>query len=242
MHYYNFPPYSVGETRPMRAPGRREIGHGHLAERALIPVLPAEEDFPYTLRVISEVLESNGSSSMASVCGSSLALMDAGVPIKAHVAGVAMEVVGDELSPALVAEDAKLGPELVQDRRETGQPGPRLDVTRGSWSECGQVAERQRVGPVLSPQRPVQPVVGQSEVRVAVVAPLVLPGDQAQAQLPPDRVAPRPPVRRPLPAPPIGARALEAPISADRPGACSHGRAQYAHALRPYGLPLFQCC
>jgi polyribonucleotide nucleotidyltransferase len=93
MHYYNFPPYSVGETRPMRAPGRREIGHGQLAERALVPVLPAEEDFPYTLRVISEVLESNGSSSMASVCGSTLALLDAGVPIKGHVAGVAMGLV-----------------------------------------------------------------------------------------------------------------------------------------------------
>ena len=93
MHYYNFPPYSVGETRPMRAPGRREIGHGALAERALIPVLPAEEDFPYTLRLISETLESNGSSSMASVCGSTLALMDAGVPIKSHVAGVAMGLI-----------------------------------------------------------------------------------------------------------------------------------------------------
>ena len=93
MHYYNFPPYSTGETRPMRAPGRREIGHGHLAERALVPLLPAIDDFPYTLRVISEVLESNGSSSMASVCGSTLALMDAGVPIKKHVAGVAMGLV-----------------------------------------------------------------------------------------------------------------------------------------------------
>jgi polyribonucleotide nucleotidyltransferase len=93
MHYYNFPPYSVGETRPMRGPGRREIGHGHLAERALEPVLPPKEEFPYTLRLISEVLESNGSSSMASVCGSSLALMDAGVPIKEHVAGVAMGLI-----------------------------------------------------------------------------------------------------------------------------------------------------
>jgi polyribonucleotide nucleotidyltransferase len=93
MHYYNFPPYSTGETRPMRAPGRREIGHGALAERALVPVLPPEDDFPYTLRLISEVLESNGSSSMASVCGSTLALMDAGVPIKHHVAGVAMGLV-----------------------------------------------------------------------------------------------------------------------------------------------------
>jgi polyribonucleotide nucleotidyltransferase len=93
MHYYNFPPFSVGETRPMRAPGRREIGHGHLAERALIPVLPAEDEFPYTLRLISETLESNGSSSMGSVCASTLALMDAGVPIKKHVAGVAMGLI-----------------------------------------------------------------------------------------------------------------------------------------------------
>ncbi len=93
MHYYNFPPYSTGETKPMRAPGRREVGHGALAERALVPVLPPEEDFPYTLRLISEVLESNGSSSMASVCGSTLALMDAGVPIKNHVAGVAMGLI-----------------------------------------------------------------------------------------------------------------------------------------------------
>jgi polyribonucleotide nucleotidyltransferase len=93
MHFYNFPPYSVGETRPMRGPGRREIGHGHLAERALEPVLPEKEDFPYTMRLMSEVLESNGSSSMASVCGSTLALMDAGVPIKEHVAGVAMGLI-----------------------------------------------------------------------------------------------------------------------------------------------------
>ena len=93
MHFYNFPPYSVGETRPMRGPGRREIGHGYLAERALVPVLPPKDEFPYTLRLMSEVLESNGSSSMASVCGSSLALMDAGVPIREHVAGVAMGLI-----------------------------------------------------------------------------------------------------------------------------------------------------
>lgn len=95
MHHYNFPPYSVGETRPLRGPGRREIGHGALAERALEPVIPSEEEFPYTIRVVSEVLESNGSSSMASVCGSTLALMAAGVPIKAPVAGVAMGLVED---------------------------------------------------------------------------------------------------------------------------------------------------
>ncbi len=93
MHYYNFPPYSTGETRPMRAPGRREVGHGALAERSLVPVLPPVDTFPYTLRLISEVLESNGSSSMASVCGSTLALMDAGVPIAKHVAGIAMGLV-----------------------------------------------------------------------------------------------------------------------------------------------------
>ncbi|WP_088187455.1 polyribonucleotide nucleotidyltransferase [Desulfosporosinus sp. FKA] len=93
IHHYNFPPYSVGETRPMRGPGRREIGHGALAERALVPVLPDENDFPYTIRLVSEVLESNGSSSMASVCGSTLSLMDAGVPISAPVAGVAMGLI-----------------------------------------------------------------------------------------------------------------------------------------------------
>ncbi len=95
IHHYNFPPYSVGEARPMRSPGRREIGHGALAERALIPVIPPEAEFPYTIRLVSEVLESNGSSSMGSVCGSTLSLMDAGVPIKAPVSGVAMGLVKD---------------------------------------------------------------------------------------------------------------------------------------------------
>jgi len=90
MHHYNFPPYSTGETRPLRGPRRREIGHGALAERALLPVIPDNGEFPYTLRVVSEALSSNGSTSMASVCGSTLALMDAGVPIKAPVAGIAM--------------------------------------------------------------------------------------------------------------------------------------------------------
>jgi len=90
MHHYNFPAYSVGEVGPNRGPGRREIGHGALAEKALTPVLPEKEDFPYTIRVVSEVLGSNGSSSMGSTCGSSLALMDAGVPIKRHVAGIAI--------------------------------------------------------------------------------------------------------------------------------------------------------
>ncbi len=99
LHHYNFPPYSVGETRPMRSPGRREIGHGALAERALVPVLPSQEDFPYVLRVVSEVLSSNGSTSMGSVCGSTLALMDAGVPITKPVSGAAMGLIkeGEEV-------------------------------------------------------------------------------------------------------------------------------------------------
>ena len=95
IHHYNMPPYSVGETRFMRGPGRREIGHGALAERALVPVLPSQEEFPYVIRVVSEVVSSNGSTSMASTCGSTLALMDAGVPIKAPVAGAAMGLISD---------------------------------------------------------------------------------------------------------------------------------------------------
>ena len=93
MHHYNFPNFSVGETGPIRGPGRREIGHGALGERALLQVIPSEEEFPYTIRVVSEVLESNGSSSQASICGSTMALMDAGVPLKAPVAGIAMGLV-----------------------------------------------------------------------------------------------------------------------------------------------------
>jgi polyribonucleotide nucleotidyltransferase len=93
MHHYNFPSFSVGESRPSRGPGRREIGHGALAERALVPVLPSVEEWPYTMRVVSEILSSNGSTSMASVCGSTLSLMDAGVPLKAPVAGIAMGLV-----------------------------------------------------------------------------------------------------------------------------------------------------
>ena len=95
LHHYNFPGYSVGEARPMRSPGRREIGHGALAERALFPMIPSIEDFPYTIRLVSEVLESNGSSSMGSVCGSTLSLMCAGVPIKRPVSGIAMGLVKD---------------------------------------------------------------------------------------------------------------------------------------------------
>jgi polyribonucleotide nucleotidyltransferase len=99
LHHYNFPPYSVGETRPMRSPGRREVGHGALAERAILPILPSQEDFPYVIRVVSEVLSSNGSTSMGSVCGSTLALMDGGVPISKPVSGAAMGLIkeGDQV-------------------------------------------------------------------------------------------------------------------------------------------------
>ncbi len=98
MHHYNFPAYSTGEAKPLKSAGRREIGHGALAERSLVPVLPSEEEFPYAIRTVSEVLSSNGSTSQASVCGSTLALMDAGVPIKAPVAGCAMGLIKDEKS------------------------------------------------------------------------------------------------------------------------------------------------
>ena len=105
MHHYNFPPFAPGETGMMRGPGRREIGHGALAEKAIIPVLPLKEDFPYTIRVVSEVLSSNGSTSMASVCGSTLALMDAGVPIKKPVAGIAMGLIYESEDNYLILTD-----------------------------------------------------------------------------------------------------------------------------------------
>jgi len=104
MHHYNFPPYSTGEVKPLRGQSRREIGHGALAERALVPVIPDESDFPYTIRLVSEILASNGSSSMASVCGSTLALMDTGVPIKAPVAGVAMGLIKEDNQYAILTD------------------------------------------------------------------------------------------------------------------------------------------
>jgi polyribonucleotide nucleotidyltransferase len=106
MHHYNFPSYSVGETRPSRGPGRREIGHGALAEKALVAVLPTEEEFPYAIRTVSEVLESNGSTSQASICASSLSLMSAGVPIKSHVAGISVGLVtGDTIDDYVLLTD-----------------------------------------------------------------------------------------------------------------------------------------
>lgn len=104
MHHYNFPPFSVGEARPLRPPGRREIGHGALGERALMKVIPSEKEFPYTIRLVSEVLESNGSTSQASICASTLAMMDAGVPIKAPVAGIAMGLIKDQEHVSILSD------------------------------------------------------------------------------------------------------------------------------------------
>ncbi|MCA9476995.1 MAG: polyribonucleotide nucleotidyltransferase, partial [Nitrospira sp.] len=104
MLHYNFPPFSVGEAKPLRSPGRREVGHGKLAERALASVIPSKEDFPYTVRVVSDVLESNGSSSMATICGGTLALMDAGVPIKDPVAGIAMGLILEDSEVAILSD------------------------------------------------------------------------------------------------------------------------------------------
>jgi polyribonucleotide nucleotidyltransferase len=104
MLHYNFPPFSTGEVSPLRSPSRREIGHGALAERAILPVLPSSETFPYTIRIVSEVLESNGSSSMATVCGATLSLMDAGVPIKAPVAGIAMGLILESGGEAILSD------------------------------------------------------------------------------------------------------------------------------------------
>ncbi|HPU42890.1 MAG: polyribonucleotide nucleotidyltransferase [Dictyoglomaceae bacterium] len=133
IHHYNFPPFSVGEAKPLRGPKRREIGHGALAERALLPLIPKEEDFPYTIRVVSEVLSSNGSTSMASVCGSSLSLMDAGVPIKTHAAGVAMGLIkeGDNfevLTDIQGLEDALGGMDFKIAGTKNGITAIQLDI------------------------------------------------------------------------------------------------------------------
>ncbi|MDQ7022742.1 MAG: polyribonucleotide nucleotidyltransferase [Candidatus Gracilibacteria bacterium] len=135
IHHYNFPPYSVGEVRMMRGVGRREIGHGALAERALLPVIPSQEDFPYVMRVVSEITTCNGSSSMASVCGSTLSLMNAGVPIKAPVGGVAMGMIYDEntgeykiLSDIQAQEDFLGDMDLKVTRTKTGITALQMDM------------------------------------------------------------------------------------------------------------------
>lgn len=130
MHHYNFPPFSTGETGPMRGPGRREIGHGALAEKALLPLMPPKEEFPYAVRVVSEILSSNGSSSMASVCGSSLALMDAGVPIKAQATGIAMGLIMESLDNYKILTDIQ-GPEDHHGDMDCKIAGTKNGVTAG---------------------------------------------------------------------------------------------------------------
>ncbi|HYL70545.1 MAG TPA: polyribonucleotide nucleotidyltransferase, partial [Candidatus Dormibacteraeota bacterium] len=135
MHHYNFPPFSVGEARPLRSPGRREIGHGALAERAVHNVMPDDEEFPYVVRIVSEILSSNGSTSMASVCGTALALMDAGVPLRAPVAGIAMGLITDEdgqqaaiLSDIQGMEDALGDMDFKVAGSETGITALQMDI------------------------------------------------------------------------------------------------------------------
>jgi polyribonucleotide nucleotidyltransferase len=136
MLHYNFPPFSVGEVKPLRGPGRREIGHGALAERSILPIMPTEEAFPYTVRVVSDIMESNGSSSMATICGGVLALMDAGVPIKAPVAGVAMGLVKEGENYAILtdiagAEDHYGDMDFKVAGTENGITGLQMDIKIG---------------------------------------------------------------------------------------------------------------
>ncbi|MCZ6747704.1 MAG: polyribonucleotide nucleotidyltransferase [SAR324 cluster bacterium] len=187
--HYSFPPYSVGEARPMRGPGRREVGHGHLARRALLPVLPPEEQFPYTLRIVSEISESNGSSSMATVCGATLALMDGGVPIAAPVAGIAMGLIreGEEiviLSDILGDEDHLGDMDFKVAGTAEGITAIQMDNKLGSLPEgiLGQALEQARQGrrhilgemakvlaetrPELKPHVPIQVTVNIAPSRV----------------------------------------------------------------------------
>ena len=154
MHHYNFPPWSVGEARPLRSPGRREIGHGALAERAVHNVMPDEEAFPYVVRIVTEILSSNGSTSMASVCGSTLALMDAGVPLKAPVAGIAMGLVSDDNQRAAVLSDIQGMEDALGDMdfkvagSSTGITALQMDVkSQGlSWELLERALEQARQG------------------------------------------------------------------------------------------------
>ena len=155
MHHYNFPPYSVGEARPLRSPGRREIGHGALAERAVHNVMPSDEDFPYVVRIVTEILSSNGSTSMASVCGSTMALMDAGVPLKARVAGIAMGLITEDdseraaiLSDIQGMEDALGDMDFKVAGTEAGITALQMDMKiKGlRWELMEQALEQARVG------------------------------------------------------------------------------------------------
>lgn len=180
MHHYNFPQFSVGETGPMRGPGRREIGHGALGERALEPVIPNEKDFPYTVRLVSEVLESNGSTSQASICASTLAMMDAGVPIKAPVAGIAMGLVKSGeyytvLTDIQGMEDALGDMDFKVAGTEKGVTAPQMDIkieglSREILEEALQQAKKGRMEILNS----MLSTLGESRKELSQYAPKIL--------------------------------------------------------------------
>ncbi|MBI2483530.1 polyribonucleotide nucleotidyltransferase [Candidatus Uhrbacteria bacterium] len=180
MHHYNFPPFSVGEAAPMRGPGRREIGHGALAERALEAVIPPKEQFPYTIRVVSEVLSSNGSSSMASTCGSTLALMDAGVPITAPVAGVAMGLASDAsgrwkvLTDLQDLEDGKGGMDFKIAGSKQGITAVQMDTkTKGLTMEMVETTLQQAHVGRMRILEAMLAVIPQARAELSVYAPRV---------------------------------------------------------------------
>jgi polyribonucleotide nucleotidyltransferase len=181
MHHYNFPPYSTGEVKRLRGPSRRDIGHGALAERALIPVLPEEDDFPYVLRVVSEIVSSNGSSSMASVCGSTLSLMDAGVPIKAPVSGVAMGLVtGEDGKYAVLTDIQGIEDHLGDmDLKIAGSPkgvtAIQMDIktTGNSYEILTKAFEQARVGRMFILHRMLE-TISQSRPDLSPFAPRIV--------------------------------------------------------------------
>ncbi|OQX01068.1 polyribonucleotide nucleotidyltransferase [Candidatus Parcubacteria bacterium A4] len=181
LHHYNFPPYSVGETKPMRGPGRREIGHGMLAERALMSVIPNVDDFPYTVRIVSEVLSSNGSSSMASVCGSCLALMDAGVPIKEPVAGISIGLFEDKkgnykiLTDIQGAEDHDGLMDFKVAGTKKGITAIQVDVKNRGLSEkiIGEALERARTARIIILEK-IQQVLEKPREKLSQFAPKIL--------------------------------------------------------------------
>jgi polyribonucleotide nucleotidyltransferase len=182
MLHYNFPPFSVGEVQFLRGPGRREVGHGALAERALAPLLPSDETFPYTIRIVSDILESNGSSSMASVCGGALALMDAGVPLKAAVAGVAMGLVMDEptgkwavLSDIAGAEDHYGDMDFKVAGTRTGITALQMDIKVGgiTMDIMRKALEQARVGRLFILDKMTEALGGPRE-QISAYAPRIV--------------------------------------------------------------------
>jgi polyribonucleotide nucleotidyltransferase len=179
MLHYNFPPFSVGEVRPMRGPGRREIGHGALAERSLKPAIPPREEFPYTVRIVSDILESNGSSSMATVCGGTLALMDAGVQIKAPIAGIAMGLIMEKdrtviLSDILGLEDHLGDMDFKVTGSEKGITGLQMDIKVGGITKeiMRDVLEQARAGRIHILKKMLE-TISQPRAELSSLAPRI---------------------------------------------------------------------